>query len=72
MSHLTDLAEQVTHQDDLWALSEHRNREAAERARDAALALSRSAARIAARLSDELDAVDIRTVYDNDPHRSKA
>lgn len=71
MSHLTDLAERVTTYDDRWALSEHRNREAGERARDDALALSTAAARIAARLRDELDAADIRTVYDNDPHRGQ-
>ena len=72
MSHLTDLAERVTRHDDLWALSEHRNREAGERARDDALALARSATAIATRLTDELDQADIRAVYDNDPHRSKA
>jgi hypothetical protein len=72
MSHLTDLAAQVTTDDDVWSLSGHLNRQAGERAMLAADSLSRAAAKVAARLKDELDAADIRAVYAADPHRSKA
>jgi hypothetical protein len=72
MSHLKDLADTVETDDDVWSLSGHLNRQAGERAMLAADSLSRAAATIAARLKDELDAADIRAVYDNDPHRSNA
>ncbi|MEV4417043.1 hypothetical protein [Catellatospora sp. NPDC049609] len=69
MSHLTDLARQVTDAEDAWATT--RNREAGERARSAAAALARDAKRAAERLAAELDEherAEIRAVYDNDPH----
>jgi hypothetical protein len=70
MSHLTDLADQVTHNDDAWAIT--RDRDAGERAMHAANTLANAAAATASRLKDELDRADIRAVYDNDPHRSRS
>ncbi len=70
MSHLNDLAIEATDCSDSWAVSG--DRAAAERAMYAASALANHAARLASRLKDELEQADIRTVYDNDPHRSRS
>lgn len=67
MSHLTDLARAITDGEDDYARTG--DRAACERARDAALSLVRQAQLVAARLSDELDRAEIRSVYDNDRNR---
>jgi hypothetical protein len=66
MSHLSDLAAEVTAAEDQYARGDV---DAGHKARALASTLAREATRLATRLADELERGEIRALYDNDPHR---